>query len=332
MDGREWIRQLSNGYDLLLDNASVNTVLSSPNSKLKSLFDTFKKECISKLSEISGIKARLTLKPNVTPVFVRARPVLFKLAALVEQELDNLESAGIIEKVTTSRWATPIVPILKRDGSIRICGDYKVTVNPHLIVDDRPFPTVDELFAKLARGTKFSKIDLEQAYLQLEIAPEDREILTLSTCKGLYKVNRLMYGIAPGPAIWQREIENILQGIEGVAIFIDDIIITGESDEIHVVRLEKVLHRLHSHNIQLNWEKSTFFLDKVSYCGYTLDKVGVHKEKDKMEAIKNMSRPKNVSEVRTFTGMINYYGRFIPHLSTILHPLNRLLSKNSLFQ
>jgi len=250
--GREWIRQLSNETGFLLNNASLNAVAVSSKSKLKFLIEKFKKTCTSKLSAITGIQAALTLKQEATPVFIRARSVPFKLLPLVEQELNKLESAGTIEEVTTSRWTTPIIPILKRDGSVRICSDYKVTVNPHLIIDNHPLPTTDELFVKLAHGKKFSKIDLKQAYLQLEIAPEYREILTLSTCKGLYKVNRLMYGIAPGPAIWQREIENILQDIEGVAIFIDDIIVTGESDEIHLSRLEEVLHRLHRHNIQLN--------------------------------------------------------------------------------
>lgn len=116
---------------------------------------------------------------------------------------------------------------------------------------DHPLPTVDELFAKLAHGTKFSKLGLKQAYLQLEIAPEDREMLTLSICKGLYRVNRLMYGIAPGPTIWQHEIENMLRGIESVAIFIDDIIVTSETDAIHLSRFEKVLDRLHKYNVRL---------------------------------------------------------------------------------
>ncbi|XP_018395382.1 PREDICTED: uncharacterized protein K02A2.6-like [Cyphomyrmex costatus] len=283
------------------------------------------------LSAIKGLQAKLFLKSDASPVFIRARPVPFKLLPLVEKELDALEGAGIISKVATSKWATPIVPIVKSNGQIRICGDYKSTVNPQLLVDDHPLPTVDELFAKLANGLTFSKIDLKQAYLQLEIAPEHRECLTISTCKGLYQVNRLMYGIASGPTVWQREIENILQGIPGVAIFFDDIVITGETDKLHFDRLDEVLKRLHQYNIRINVEKSMFFMDKVNYCGYTINKDGVHKEDSKMEAIKLMPRPKNVSEVRAFTGMINYYGRFIPNLSTILHPLNELLRKNSSF-
>lgn len=184
------------------------------------------------------------------------------------------------------------------------------------------------MFAKLANGNKFSKIDLAQAYLQLEIAPEYRELLTISTCKGLYRVNRMMYGIASGPTIWQREIENILQGIPGVAVFFDDIVITGETDASHLQNLEKVLKRLHDYNKRINLEKSKFFVEKVNYCGYMINKEGIHKEASKMEAIKSMPQPKNVSEIRAFTGMINYYGRFIPNLSSILLPLNRLLHKN----
>lgn len=329
--GREWLRQLSDGRDFLACNASINTMSVHFHGKVRALLDKFKNICSPEISAIKGIQAKLTMKPNATPTFIRARPVPFKLLPLVEQELISLENAGVIEKVTTSKWATPIVPILKNNGKIRICGDYKTTVNPNLLLDDHPFPTIDELLSKLANGKTFSKIDLKQAYLQLELAPEDREILTISTCKGLYKVNRLMYGIASAPTIWQREIENILHDIPGVAIFFDDIVITAESDSLHYSRLEKVLERLHQYNIRINTEKSQFFQDKVSYCGYMIDKEGIRKENNKVEAIKCMSRPKNVSEVRAFTGMINFYGRFIENLSTILLPLNKLLRKNSPF-
>lgn len=138
----------------------------------------------------------------------------------------------------------------------------------------------------------------------------------------------MMYGIASGPAIWQREIENILQDVPGVAVFFDDIVITGETDSLHLQSLEKVLARLHKYNVRINLEKSHFFLDKVNYCGYMIDKNGIHKEVSKMEAIKKMPVPKNTSEVKAFIGTINYYGRFIPNLSSILFPLNKLLRKD----
>ncbi|XP_011688649.1 PREDICTED: uncharacterized protein K02A2.6-like [Wasmannia auropunctata] len=156
----------------------------------------------------------------------------FKLVPLVDKEIEDLEAAGILIKVNNSEWATPIVPVLKKEGKVRICGDYSVTVNPNLIVDNHPLPTIDELFATMAGGTTFSKIDLKQAYLQLEVREEDQQFLTLNTHRGLYKPTRLMYGLASAPAIWQREIENILKDIPGVTVFLDDIKIT-DSHGIH---------------------------------------------------------------------------------------------------
>lgn len=107
---------------------------------------------------------------------------------------------GILEKVDSSRWATPIVTVLKKDGGIRICGDFSIIVNPALIVDEHPLPTIESLFASMSGGTIFSKIDLKQAYLQLPVAEADKEILTF-THKGLFRCNRLMYGVASAPAI-----------------------------------------------------------------------------------------------------------------------------------
>jgi len=109
-----------------------------------------------------------------------------------------------------------------------------------------------------------------------------------------------MYGIAPGPSIWQREIEKILQGIKGVAIFFDDIVITGETDSVYLSRLEEVLSRLYHYNVRIKLDKYTFFKDKVNYCGYIIDKQGIHKDTQKMDAISKMPRPKDVSEIRAF--------------------------------
>ena len=108
--------------------------------------------------------ACLQLKPGFRPKFHKARPVPFALKQSIERELDHLEGEGIIEKVTHSQWAAPVVPVPKGDGRIRLCGDYKVTINPALEVDKYPLPKPNDLFATLAGGKKFSKIDLTHAY------------------------------------------------------------------------------------------------------------------------------------------------------------------------
>jgi len=122
-----------------------------------------------------------------------------------------------------------------------------------------------------------------------------------------------------------------LQGIPGVAIFLDDIVITAHSDCEHLRRLHMVLNRLHKHNVRINLEQCSFFTHEVQYCGYMLRDDGIHKEPSKMKAISNMFRPQNISDVRAFVGMINYYSRFIKNLSSILQPLNKLLHKNTRF-
>ena len=108
----------------------------------------------------------------------------------------------MLTKVPLSDWATPIVSMPKKDGSLRLCGDYKVSVNPQLKIDQYPLPRIDDVFASLAGGQRFSKIDLRQAYLQMEMDDTSKEILTLNTHKGLYGMNLIPFGIASAPAIW----------------------------------------------------------------------------------------------------------------------------------
>lgn len=207
-------------------------------------------------------------KPRVSKSCI----VPFKLLPLIEKELNNLVETGIFEKVNASRWATPIVLVLKKNNTIRICRDFSVTTNPNLIIDEHPLPNTDQLFASMTGGEKFTKIDLQHTYLQLEVRPEDRELLTLNTYKGLYRSTRLLYGIASAPAIWQREMKKMIGDIPGVSIFLDDIKITGDNNMLHIQRLNEVLTRLGHANIRINENKCEFLKHEIEYCGYVINK------------------------------------------------------------
>ena len=143
-----------------------------------------------------------------------------------------------------SDWASPIVPVLKKDGSVRICGDFKVTVNQVLQVDQYPLPRIDDIFVTLAGGQKFTKLDIKQAYLQMPLGDDSKKLQAINTHKGLYEYNRLTFGIASAPSIWQRAMDQILQGLSGVQCVLDDMIITGKSDDEHMQNLENVLQKL----------------------------------------------------------------------------------------
>ena len=127
----------------------------------------------------------------------------------IEEELDRLEAIGAIVKVDHSDWASPIVPVPKKDGKYRICGDYKVTINQLMEVDQYPLPKPEDLFATLAGGKKFTKLDLSQAYQQLTLDNESRKYVTINAHKGLYQYTRLPFGVASAPAIFQRLMDTI---------------------------------------------------------------------------------------------------------------------------
>lgn len=280
---------------------------------------------------ILGEPASIELKENAKPIFLRARPAPFALREQIEAEIDNLVQEGILVPVDHSEWATPIVPVIKANGKVRLCGDFKTTLNKYLLVDEHPLPTTDEMFAVLNGGEKYSRIDLRKAYLQWCVREEDQNKLTLSTHKGLFKCTRLLFGLSCAPAKWQRKIESILSGIQGVVVFIDDICVTGPNDRVHLDRLHEVFNRLLKYGLRINKNKTDLFCDSVEYCGYKIDKFGIHKTQSKIEAILNSKQPTNVSEVRSFLGLINYYGRFFDMLSDLLEPLHNLIRKNTSF-
>jgi hypothetical protein len=189
-------------------------------------------------------------KATINTKFIKARPIPFAMCPKVEKELEKLERDGIISKIEMSDWASPIVPVLKKDGSVRICGDFKVTVNQVLQVDQYPLPRIDDIFATLAGGQKFTKLDIRQAYLHMPLDNDSKKLPAINTHKGLYEYNRLTFGIASAPSTWQRAMDQILQGLSGVQCILDDMIITGKSDDEHLQNLENVLQRLQDNGLR----------------------------------------------------------------------------------
>ena len=143
-----------------------------------------------------------------------------------------------------SEWAAPIVPIMKPDNSIRICGDCKTTVKKVSKLDNYPIPKVEDLLATLGGGDKFTKLDMSQAYQQLQLDDESKWYTTINTHKGLFQYNRLPYGISSAPGIFQRNMENLLQNISYVIVRVDDILVSGAKDGDHLKNLEEVFKHL----------------------------------------------------------------------------------------
>ena len=285
--------------------------------------DVFSKE----LGKLTGTQAKIYVDPKATPKFMKARPVPYALKAKVELELDRLQSEGILSPVEFSEWAAPIVPVVKQDGTVRICGDYECTVNQVSKLDNYPIPKTEDLLATLGGGNRFTKLDMSQAYQQLELEEGSRKFTTINTHKGLYQYNRLPFGVSSAPGIFQRTMENLLQGIPQVVVRIDDILVSGKDDPDHLANLERVLNRISTAGLKLRLDKCLFMQPTVTYCGYVITGDGIQPVAAKVDAIKNAPEPKNVSQLRAFLGMLNYYHRFLPDVATVLEPLHQLLRK-----
>ena len=191
-----------------------------------------------------------------------------------------------------------------------------------------PLPKPDDIFAGLADGKKFTVLDLKQAYNQLRLDEHSKKLVTINTHKGLYSYNRLPFGVASAPAIFQRTMETILQGVDGVACYLDDLIITGRSDKEHLDYLEEVLQRLLKSGVKANMDKCRFFQNSVEFPGHRIDSKRIHATDNKLQAIQKAPLPRNVTELRSFLGLVNCYEKFTPQAATLLHPLNALLCKN----
>ena len=249
----------------------------------------------------------------------------YALTDLVDKELDRLVAEGTLEPVQFSDWASPIVPVLKADkSSVRVCGDFKQTINPVSKLDRYPIPKIKDLFAKVAGGKTFTKIDLSHAYQQLVLDEESRLI---STQKGLFQYTRLPFGISSAPGIFQRVMENVLHDIPNVVVYIDDILITGASEEEHLKTLDRVLKRLETAGLRVKKHKCKFMVPSVEYLGYLIDAEGLHPTPEKVRAVKEAPSPKSVQELKAYLGLLTYYSDFLPNMSTVLAPLYRLLRK-----
>lgn len=320
--GRDWLRCIT------LDWRSIFKVhYTADSSAVQKLVSEYDELFDGKLGKFSGPPATIHMAENATPRFFKPRPVPYSYRELVEKEVERNIATGVWEPVRYSEYASPLVPILKSDGSVRLCIDYKVTVNEFCKVDSFPLPRIEDIYAGLAGGQFFSKIDLQHAYTQIPVHEDSQKYLTVNTHLGLFRVTRLPFGIAAAPAIFQRIMSNLLSGVKGVAVFLDDLLVTGSTPEEHLENLRQVLNRLKEAGLKLKKGKCEFMASSVEYLGHKIDAFGLHPTSAKIKSIQNTPPPENADQLKAFIGGITYYAKFIPNLSTILAPLHSLLKK-----
>ncbi len=254
-----------------------------------------------------------------------ARRIPIPLQDKLKTRLEELSKLGIIKEVNEATdWCAPTVITGKPNGDIRLCVDLS-KLNQNLAREIHPMPVVEYTLGQLGGAKFFSKLDANSGFHQIRLTEESQLLTTFITPFGRYGFRRLPFGIATAPEVYQKTMETILRGVEGVICYFDDILIHAETMESHDEILKQVLSKLKKAKVTLNRDKCAFGKTEITFLGHILNEKGIKPDPKKIEAVVHMPPPRNATEVRRFMGFVNHLGRFVKNLSEEAAPLNQLL-------
>ena len=287
-----------------------------------------------KIGVLKNYKATLRVKENCSPSYFEARRIPIHLRPMVIKKLEEMINQGILEHVPKggSNWASPIVVLKKKDGDLRICGDYKVGVNHKICADSYPIPNVETILHALAGSKYFTKIDLKSAYNQIQIDENFQEITTINTPIGLLRWCRMPYGIKTASSIFQRAIENVLTGeVEKMVIYQDDILVGAVNMDELRRKTQRILKKLEDAGMSINKEKCKFNCESINYLGLQISKDGISPDQNLLNKIARVSTPTNKKDLESFLGLVNFYSRYLHKYSDLVEPFSEVRKKNTEF-
>ncbi|WVZ52781.1 hypothetical protein U9M48_003803 [Paspalum notatum var. saurae] len=269
----------------------------------------------------------IELLPGTTPIAKRQYRLAPKEQELIKKNIDELLRKGFI-RPSSSPWAFPVLFVDKKDGTRRMCVDYRA-LNDVTIKNKYPLPRIDDLFDQLQGACVFSKIDLRSGYHQMKIRPSDIPKTAFVSRFGLYEYTVMSFGLTNAPAYFMNLMNKVFMEYldKFVVVFIDDILIYSKTEEEHEEHLRLVLQKLREHKLYAKLSKCEFWLDQVPFLGHIVSKGGIMVDPSKNRSVMDWKVPEVMKEVRGFLGLARYYRRFIESFSWIAKPMTSLLEK-----
>ena len=263
---------------------------------------------------------------NYTPIWQRPRRFAEPVTEEVERQCEELLRLDIIEH-SQSPWSSPIVPVRKKDGDLRLCIDYR-KVNSVTVTEKFPMPNMSDAIYSARDATYFSKLDLVKGYYQIPLEESSRQYTAFSTPHNHYQFKTLSFGLKNSGIYFQRTMQEILAefGFKNIIVYIDDILIMSETFEEHMMLTRKVLQTLRNNGIQLKASKCEFFKQEIEFLGHVICGKGICKSPAFIEKIKDYPKPNTIIELRQFLGLANFQGRFVQNLAGISKPLTQMTS------
>lgn len=269
---------------------------------------------------------------NRAPIRLPPRRLAPHRRALVDAEVDKMLETGIIEEAE-GPWASPVVLVKKKDGSMRFCVDYR-KLNEATVKDAYPLPRIDDSLDTLAGSQWFSTMDLVSGYWQVAMAPEDREKTAFSTHRGLFQFTVMPFGLCNAPGTFERLMEVAMRGLQWTSclVYLDDIVVFSRDFQGHLRRLGEVLERLESAGLKVKPKKCQLAQKEVAFLGHVVSERGIATDPAKIEAIRDWPTPCSLTEVRSFVGLAGYYRSFVPDFASLAKPLTSLAEKGRVFR
>ena len=280
---------------------------------------------------VTGIAQHKIETGEAQPIKQYARRIPHAMREEVNTMIKDMLRRKVIRQ-SRSPWASPVVLVTKKDGTLRFCVDYR-RLNSVTKPDIFPLPRIDDYLDVLSGAKYFSTLDLSSGFWQVEMDPESIEKIAFVTHNRSYEFTVMPFGLVNAPSTFQRLMETVMADLmpEKCLTYIDDVLVIGESFEEHLANLEAVLTRLREANLKLKPSKCKLMRDKVTYLGYCVSAEGISADPGKLDAVKKFPIPTDVKQVRSFVGLTSYYRRFIKSYAKVAKPLHNLTRKNTKF-